>query len=78
MLLAWRGAAGYSRRIPCARKILLLPSNMLLTSLEHHKRKKGGEAEDLTRQSRLNYRAGSEEKNNISVAKQIWSGISEE
>lgn len=78
MLLARTGAAGYSFRIPRARKIPLLPSNMLLTLLEQHKRKRRGEAEDLTHQSRLNCRAGSEEKNNISPAKQIWSGISEE
>lgn len=51
---------------------------MLLTLLEQHKRKRGGEAEDLTRLSRLNCRAGSEEKNNIAAAKQIWSGITEE
>lgn len=78
MLLARTGAADYSFRIPRARKIPLLPSNMLLTLLEQHKRKRRGEAEDLTHQSRLNCRAGSEEKNNISPAKQIWSGISEE
>lgn len=75
----WPGrAAGCSCRIPRASEIPLLPSDTLSTSLEQHQRQKGGEAEDSTRQPRLNCRAGSEEKKRISAAKQIWAGLAED